>query len=276
VTLTDTHAHLQESEFSADIEAVVERARTASVDQIIVPAVDLETARTSLQLSEHFEGLWATAGFHPHEASRLDEASLLEIERLLEEPRVVAVGEIGLDYNRLHSTREVQLACMEKMLDLAERHTMPVIVHCRDAWEDTAALLSTWSHRVRPSFSDKPLGVMHYFSGTPDQATYFIGLDFLISMHTSVTHPKQAQMRDVAASVPLAHLVIETDSPYGAPQGHRGKRNEPAFVLEACREIARARGIGEDEVAAATTANAKRLFRLPVVASKDAYTRTAR
>jgi TatD DNase family protein len=175
----------------------------------------------------------------------------------------------------MHSTREDQLACIEKMLDLAERRTMPTIIHCRDAWEDMTSLLSAWSRQVRTSFGDKPLGVMHYFSGTVEQAKAFLDMGLLISIHTSVTHPKQTQMREVAASLPLESLVVETDSPYGAPQAHRGKRNEPAFVVEACREIARARGIGEDEVAAATTANARRLFRLAPAVSQARYTRAA-
>ncbi len=262
--LVDSHAHIQEPEFADDLHAVLARAHDAGVGSIVVPAVDLETAHGSLALAERYSGLYATAGFHPHEASRLDDEALAAVEALLSHSRVVAVGEIGLDYFRLHSTREEQLAAMEQMLALAESFAMPVIVHCRDAWQDTAALLEPWAAGVRDRFGGRPVGVLHYFSGDVQQAQRYAEAGFLISMHTSVTHPRQAQMRDVAAAMPLETLLVETDSPYGAPQAYRGKRNEPAFVVEAARQVAEAKGISLAEVAEATSANARRLFGLPV------------
>jgi TatD DNase family protein len=275
VTLVDTHAHIQEPEFKDDLDAVVARARAAGVSQMIVPAVDLDTARAAIALAETYEGLYATAGFHPHEANRLTDDALAEVEALLAHPKVVAVGEIGLDYFRLHSTREDQLAALSKMLALAEQHARPVIIHCRDAWEDTAAVLRAWARRVEASFDGRPVGVMHYFSGSVEQAHDYIKLGFLISMHTSVTHPRSQQMREVAAAVPLESMVIETDSPYGAPQAYRGKRNEPAYVVESCRQIARERGISETLVTEATAANARRLFRIPAEEAAARYTGAA-
>jgi TatD DNase family protein len=262
--LVDTHAHIQEPEFAEDADAAVERARAAGVVQMVLPAVDLESAQRSLTLSRRHAGLYATAGFHPHDANRLTAEALAEVDAMLSLPEVVAVGEIGLDYFRFHSTREEQLAAIEKQLDLAEKRALPVIIHCRDAWEDCEAVLTPWAGRVAGRFDGRPVGVLHYFSGSVEQARFYVDLGFMISMHTSVTHPRQAQMREVAAAVPLQSIVIETDSPYGAPQAFRGKRNEPAYVVESCKQIALERGIGETLVAEATSANARRLFGLPL------------
>jgi len=197
------------------------------------------------------------------------------VEKLLDHPKVVAVGEVGLDYFRLHSIREAQLEALAKHLTLAEKHTMPVIIHCRDAWQDTATALRAWAGRVAPGFAGRPLGVLHYFSGSLDQALSYVDLGFLISIHTSVTHPKAEQLREVATALPLDCLVVETDSPYGAPQAHRGKRNEPAYVVEACRQIARLRGISETVVGEATAASARRLFGIPAGEAAVSHTGAA-
>jgi TatD DNase family protein len=150
------------------------------------------------------------------------------------------------------------------MLAMAKEHTLPVIVHCREAWDDAAAVLRPWALGVREAFDGRPVGVMHYFSGSLDQARFYIDLGFMISVHTSVTHPKQAGLRETVAQLPIESLVIETDAPYGAPQAFRGKRNEPAFVVEAAKQIAAEKGLSLEEVAATTSANAARLFGLPV------------
>ena len=265
MSFVDTHAHLQGEEFSEDAGEVIARARDAGVDRIVVPGVDVETSRAAIDLAEAHEGVYAAAGFHPHEASRLDDAALAEIEAMLAHPNVVAVGEIGLDYYYEHSPRDAQLACITQMLELAQRHSLPVIVHCRDAWDDAAHVLAPWARSVHEAFAGRPVGVMHYFSGTLEQARCYIDLGFVISFHTSVTHKKQALMREVVSQLPLQSLVIETDSPYGAPQAYRGKRNEPAYVVEAAQQIAAEQDVSLEAVAAATSVNAARLFRLPVV-----------
>lgn len=262
----DTHTHIQGDEFVADLGAVIGRAHQAGVAHMVIPAVDNETAHTALDIADVHGGIYTSAGFHPHEASRLDEMALTEVELLLGHKKVVAVGELGLDYFYNHSTREEQLSAIEKQLELAAQHALPVIVHCRDAWDDAAAVLEPWARRAAPTFMGRPVGVMHYFSGTLEQAQFYMSLGFMISAHTSVTHPKQGAMRDVMAQIPLDSLVIETDSPYGAPQAYRGKRNEPAHVVEAAKQIATLKSVTLAEVAAATTANAMRLFQLPVVA----------
>jgi TatD DNase family protein len=260
----DTHAHIQGDEFTDDLDAVIERAHEAGVVQLVLPAVDLATAQSGLALARRYEGLYATAGYHPHEASLLTPAALSATGALLSDERVVAVGEIGLDFYRMHSSVVEQEAALSAQLEVAAKHTLPVIIHCRDAWDAAEPLLGAWARRVASAFAGKPVGVLHYYTHDVETARHYVELGFLISIHTSVTHPKAAQLREVAAALPLESLVIETDSPYGAPQVRRSKRNEPSYVVEAARQIAEARGVSVEEVAIATTANARRLFRLPV------------
>ena len=269
IELVDSHAHLQEPEFEADLDAVLERSVAAGVRAIVVPAVDPATAQRAVALANRAAAVYATAGYHPHEAARCTPAGLATIEALLDEAKVVAVGEIGLDFYRMHSPRAEQIDVFEAMLALAERRARPVVIHCREAWEETLPILQAWSRRVRPAFGDESLGVMHYFSGSVEAAWRYVEFGFAISIHTSVTHPRATQLREVAAALPFASLLIETDSPYGAPQTQRGLRNEPAYVLEAARAIAAARGESVEAVAAQTTANAVRLFGLPIAAFRD-------
>ena len=271
IDLIDTHAHLRGG-VAADRQAVVNRARAAGVGTIIVPAVDGETAARAVELAEKHDGLYATAGYHPHEASHLTDAALARVEALLDEPKVVAVGEIGLDFYRLHSPREAQIEALARQLALAERHAVPVVIHCRDAWDDLSPVLEPWARRAAAAFAGRPLGVLHYFAGGVAEARRYHEIGFLISIHTSVTHPKAQALREVARDLPLEALVIETDSPYGAPQTQRGRRNEPAFVVEAAKQIAAERGIALEKVAQATTANARRLF--PITAGVEGRTAT--
>lgn len=265
----DTHAHLQSPEFRDDEALVIERAHQAGVATIVVPGVDAETSEAAANLADRHAGVYFAAGFHPHEAFRLDQAGLDKVRSLLDHAKAVAVGEIGLDFYRMHSPRQAQLDALQAMLDLARASRLPLIVHSRDAKNDLRAALDSWSLDSRRLYEGHPLGVMHYFSGSVDEASHYVDLGFLISVHTSVTHPKASQLRDVVAQVPLEALVIETDSPYGAPQPVRGKRNEPAYVVEAAKSIADIKGLPLDQVARVTTANAARLFRLAPV-SNDA------
>ncbi len=270
--LVDTHAHLQGTEFEDDLGEVLERASQAGVGTIIVPAVDLETALAAVELAKNHNSIFATAGYHPHEANKLTQAAIQEIDTLLAHPKVVAVGEIGLDFFRLHSDSETQIETLQAMLSLAERHGKPIVIHCRDAWDQMRPLLQPWARRVTPDFAGRPVGVLHYFSGTVQEALEYAELGFMISIHTSVTHPKAELTREVANVVPLEWLVIETDSPYGAPQEYRGQRNEPAFVLEAARRMSALRGIQEAEIARVTTTNASRLFQIPLSEQAKPFT----
>lgn len=263
----DTHAHLQEREFANDVDGVIDRAAAAGVRTIVVPGVDVGTSESASWIADRHPGAFFAAGFHPHEASGFDSHGMNELRRLLRHPKAVAVGEIGLDFYRMHSPRFAQLEAFEAMLDLARDALLPVIVHCREAEEDVSRMLRSWSLRNRSSFDGRPLGVMHYFSGTAAQARAYVDLGFLLSVHTSVTHPKAHLLRQVVSKLPLESMVIETDSPYGAPQSVRGKRNEPAYVVEVAAKIAEVKGLPSEAVAAATSANAARLFRLPLASS---------
>jgi TatD DNase family protein len=293
--LFDSHAHIQGSEYAQDIDEVMARALEAGVEGILLPSDDLAMARAGIALARRYPGLYASAGLHPHHASSVDNGALRELEALLGEDGVVALGETGLDYFYMHSPREAQIAAFEAQLALASKLDLPVVVHTRDAWEDTLAVLEAWEtsppgplsdfgegeqRRIVGSSSDgsdaegtasgstetgsRPLGVMHYFTGSVEDGLRFVEMGFLLSVHTSVTFKNAGAMREVVAQLPLESLVIETDSPYGAPQGYRGKRNEPAHVVEVAKMIAELQGVSVEAVAEATYANACRLFRLPV------------
>jgi TatD DNase family protein len=268
IELVDSHAHIQEPEFADDREAVIERAQAAGVSTIVIPGEDVASSEAAIALAEHHQGVFATAGFHPHRATGF-EGGHDSIGRLLEHPRCVALGEIGLDYYRMLSPIGDQVSCFVSMLYLASAYRKPVVVHCRDAWDSLADVLPSWADEVRGDYerdhAGHPLGVLHYFSADLETAQRYIDLGFLISIHTSVTHPKSSALREVAVALPIESLVVETDSPYGAPQSVRGKRNEPAYVLEAVKQIAALKGLPVEDVVAATTANARRLFRIPAL-----------
>jgi TatD DNase family protein len=251
----------------------------------MLPADELGMARAGIALAQEHDGLFASAGIHPHHASSVDEGVLRELEALLGDERVVALGEIGLDYFYMHSSRDEQIAAFVQQLQIAWWLGLPVIVHSRDAWEDTMAILGAWvrglSAPMPPSLANRtdidlppsrsgPLGVMHYFTGSLEDGLQFVEMGFLLSIHTSVTFKSAGAMREIVAQLPLESLVIETDSPFGAPQGYRGKRNEPAYVLEVAKMIAELQGVSVEEVAEATYVNACRLFRLPVEGLRSA------
>jgi TatD DNase family protein len=259
--LFDTHTHLQSKEFRRDRDETLQRAWDAGLEGLLVLGVDLASSEAAVAMAEADERVFAAAGFHPHDAKGLDDDAFAAIAALARHPRVVAVGEIGLDFYRKLSPREAQLSAFERQLALAVEVARPVAVHCRDAAETMYPLLESWARRHGPTLPDgRPVGVLHYYSEDAEPALRYVELGFVISIHTSVTHPKAEHMREVARRLPLDRLVVETDSPYGAPQAMRGKRNEPAFVAEAVRCIADVRDDDVETVAARTTKNALQLF----------------
>lgn len=269
--LIDTHAHIHDREFADDVDAVIERAASAGVDTIVTLGTDIASSHRAIALSERNPHVLAAAGVHPHDASDASDADLDALEALAAHPRVALVGEIGLDFYRNLSPRDAQIRVLERQLATARRAGKPVAVHTREAQDDMLDILTSYSREMPGHLPDgRPLGVMHYFSGDVGAARRFIELGFLISVHTSVTHTKAETLRQVAREVPLEHLVVETDSPYGAPQAHRGRRNEPAYVVEAARAVAEAKGVSVEAVAAATTANASRLLGLALAAAGGA------
>ncbi len=259
--LIDTHSHIHDAEFDGDRDAVIDRAREAGVAMILTLGVDAANSRLAVALAERHECVLAAVGVHPHDAEAATDADLDALEELAQHPRVAVVGEIGLDFYRNLSPRDRQIAVLRRQLETARRVGKPIAVHAREAHAEMLPLLTDWSRETGGRLPDgRPLGIMHYFSEDAAMARSYVELGFMISIHTSVTHPKAAQLADVARAIPFEHLVIETDSPYGAPQKFRGKRNEPAYVAEAAAKIAELKGITLADVAAATTRNAERLL----------------
>lgn len=259
--LIDTHSHIHDDAFDGDRDEAIERARAAGVEVILTLGVDAADSRRAVALAERHNCVLAAAGVHPHDAAEASDADLDSLEEMASHPRVAAIGEIGLDFYRNLSPREAQLRVLRRQLETAGRSGKPVAVHCRDAEPDMFGVLSEWSGQMGGCLRDgRPLGIMHYFSGDAELASRYIGLGFFLSVHTSVTHPRAETLREVARTAPLARLVVETDSPYGAPQKVRGKRNEPAYVAEAVATIAALRTTDAIIVAESTTENALRLL----------------
>ena len=251
--LFDTHAHLHFPGFDEDRDAVLARARAAGVRRMVTIGTDGETSRAALALADRHPDVWATAGVHPHDAAESDEAAQAEVERIAAERRVVAIGEIGLDFFRNLSPPETQERVLRRFLALARRLRKPVVLHCRDAHAEILALLG--EERVADVG-----GIMHCFSGDVAIARRCLDLGLLISLAGPVTYPNARALPDVARFVPGDRLVVETDCPFLPPQGYRGKRNEPAYLTITAARVAELRGEPLDDLAARTTANACRLF----------------
>mgnify|MGYP001386900451 CR=1 FL=1 len=250
--LVDTHAHLDGTDFHADLAEVVRRARDAGVAAIISAGQDEATSRAALCLSERFESIAPAVGVHPHLAA--DAGALNWLETLAGLPGVVAIGEIGLDYHYDFAPREVQRDVFARQLDLAAARGLPVVMHCREAEEDLLAIL-------RGHFDAAQTGVVHCFTGSYEMGVRFIEeFSVFLGIGGAVTFKKADQLHDAVARLPLERLVLETDCPFMTPAPHRGKRNEPAYLPLTCRRVAELRGAPETDIAAATTANAWRLF----------------
>jgi TatD DNase family protein len=255
LTVVDSHAHIDMPQFDADRDAVVARAREAGVtDLLIVGGVDEDAGhRRALQVAESL-GFPASAGIHPHEARLASEAVYDELRGLARERRIRAVGEIGLDFHYDHSPRDQQREAFRRQVRLAREVGLPVIVHTREADQETAALLEEEG-------AGEVGGVIHCFTGGPELARRALALGFYISFSGIVAFPRAEVIQEVARTVPLDRLLVETDAPFLAPPPHRGKRNEPAFVVEVARKVAAVRGMAPEEVGAAAARNFRRFLR---------------
>jgi len=251
VKLVDSHCHLDNPQFDPDRDAVIERALSAGVERMVVIGTgdgppDLEPG---IRLADRYQSVYATVGVHPHDASKATLDTYKHLRELLKHPKVVALGEIGLDYHYDHSPRDVQReAFLEQML-IAGEARKPIVIHTREAWEDTIALLEVYW---------KPTGlagIMHCFSGGPTEAQRCLDLGFHLSFGGIVTFPKAADVQEAARSTPANRILVETDAPYLAPVPYRGKRNEPAFVAQTARKLAELRGVTPEEIARITTEN---------------------
>jgi TatD DNase family protein len=260
--LFDTHCHLQDPKFD-DAGAVAGRAVDRGVAWMLVCGYDLPSSERAVAMAARSPALLPAVGVHPHDANDVSDEVLASIEALAADQRVVAVGEIGLDFYRDLSPRDTQREVLAAQLDMAARLRKPVSVHSRGAEDELFELLAAYAEKSPLGRAGRP-GVMHCFGGTLEQARRYVELGFLVSVPCSVTYPANDEGRRVASGLPLEALVVETDSPYLPPQGLRGKRNEPANVGAAVEAVAAARGARVDEVAAATTANAGRVFGIDV------------
>ncbi len=250
--LFDSHAHLSDAAFDSDLGEVIARAQGAGVHRIVNICTDQETLEKGVILAGN-PTIFLAAATTPHDAALIDPL-FDEVSRLAIEGKLVAIGETGLDYHYERSPKEVQQLSLRRYLKLARESGLPLIIHCRNAFNDLFELLD----------GEEPVPVLlHCFTGTLEEAQGVIQRGFFLSLSGIVTFKKSESLREVARLTPLSQLLIETDSPYLAPQSERGKRNEPAFLAETARVIAQARGISFDELAAETAANAKRLFRVP-------------
>lgn len=263
--LIDSHAHVDVDDFDADRDAMLERARAAGVRTVLAigNGPEVEQLGAAVPFAERHDWIYAAAGLHPHEARHASEAHYAELERLARHPRVIAWGEIGLDYHYDHSPRESQMQVFRRQLEMARAAAKPVVIHCREAWPDCLEILE------RGWRSSGLGGVFHCFTGTLAEARRGIEMGFLVSFAGNVTYPKALNLREVARGLPLSNLLIETDCPYLAPQAVRGKRNEPANVAEVARTIANVRDLPADEVAAATSANFIKFFGLAPSARRE-------
>jgi TatD DNase family protein len=258
----DSHAHLDTPNFDADRAEVIARARAAGVEMILEIAgsdVGKGSLEPGLKLAEEHEFIYAATGLHPHEASLYDpqlEQTLLECSR---HPKVIGWGEIGLDYYYDHSPREVQQRVFRRQLELALDRRLPVIIHTRDAEPDTIAILrETWAGAGGAGVG----GIIHCFTGSQSLADAALEMGFHISFSGVVTFKTAEELRAVARRVPIERLLIETDCPFLAPVPYRGKRNEPAFVVETAKKLAELKTVGLEEIARATSDNFRRLIRL--------------
>jgi TatD DNase family protein len=257
VKLIDSHCHLDDQQFDPDRAEVIERAREAGVERMMTIGTgngppDLEAA---LRLARQHSFIYATVGVHPHDAAKATPETFAALEALAAETKVLALGEIGLDYHYDFSPRDVQRNVLVEQLKLAARAGKPIVIHTREAWDDTLSLLREhWSGG----------GIMHCFSGGPAEARQALDLGFYLSFGGVLTFPKAEALREAARLAPEDRLLIETDAPYLAPVPKRGKRNEPAFMVETARRLAEVRGVAPEHIAEVTTANFERLLFAPL------------
>ena len=260
----DSHAHLEMEQFDADREQVIARAREAGIETIV--AIGSGTGPGSLdcaiQLADRYEFLHATIGIHPHEAKLAGDADFVQLEQLAKHPKVIAWGEVGLDYYYDHSPREIQKQVFMKQMELARAAKLPIVIHCRpsegsdNAWEDCLDL-------IRQHWASSGLGgILHCFTGVGAQAKRALDMGFMISFAGNVTFPKAQQIRNAALEVPLDRMLIETDSPFLAPVPNRGKRNEPAFVKETARKLGELLGLSMEEIGERTSRNFYNFFKI--------------
>lgn len=251
--LIDSHAHLDSGQFDRDRRETVERAVENGISHILSIGCDIESSRKNITIAEDYEQVYAAVGVHPHDAGEINPESLEQLKDMLQHPKVVALGEIGLDYYRNRSPREVQIKAFRQQLRLALEVNKPIIVHDREAHDDVMPILAEED-------AARVGGVLHCFSGDKAMAKQCLDMGFYLSFPGPVTYPKNESTRDVVRAVPIERLLVETDCPYLSPQPFRGKRNEPAYVRFTAEKIAEIKNLSIDDIARITSRNCKTLF----------------
>jgi TatD DNase family protein len=260
----DSHAHLEGQQFDLDREQVISRARESGVETILAigNGETPEDVTCGIRLADQYDFIYASIGIHPHEAAFSNDNFFSVMEQLAKRPKVIAWGEIGLDYYYDHSPRDVQQRVFLRQMELARSAKLPIIIHCRpsegseNAWDE--CLTSIQQHWASSGLG----GILHCFTGTAAHAKRALDMGFMISFAGNITFPKAQQIRDAVKTVPLDRMLIETDSPFLAPAPHRGKRNEPAFVKETARQIGELLGRSAEEIGSATANNFYQFFSL--------------
>ncbi|MCP3742333.1 TatD family hydrolase [Rossellomorea sp. BNER] len=251
--LFDTHVHLNADQFNDDLEEVIERAVSEGVQNMVVVGFDRPTIEKAMELIEKYDFIYASIGWHPVDAIDMKDEDLVWIEELANHPKVVAIGEMGLDYHWDKSPKDIQKDVFRKQIQLAKRVQLPIIIHNREATQDIVDILKEEEAR-------EVGGIMHCYSGSPEVAKECVEMNFYISLGGPVTFKNAKKPKEVAAEIPLERLLIETDCPFLAPHPYRGKRNEPSYVKLVAEQIAEIKELSFAEVARKTTENAKKLF----------------
>jgi TatD DNase family protein len=251
--LFDTHVHLNAEQFSEDLDEVIDRAKAEGVDYMVVVGFDRPTIIKAMELVEEYDFIYASIGWHPVDAIDMREEDLLWIEELAKHPKVVAIGEMGLDYYWDKSPKEIQQEVFRKQIQLAKKVKLPIVIHNREATADIITIL-------KEENAAEVGGIMHCFSGSVEVAKECVDMNFYISLGGPVTFKNAKKPKEVAQEIPLDKLLIETDCPYLAPHPHRGKRNEPSYVKLVAEQIAELKDISYEVVSSVTTENAKKIF----------------
>jgi len=257
--LIDSHAHLEMREFDSDRNDVIERAELAGIDCIVTVGTNPGLSRKALSIAHQYENIYATVGVHPHDVAKASDKSFDELKALAQDPKVVAYGEIGLDYFRNISPREKQIEMFAKQLELAQELNLPVIIHDRDAHEETLRMVKASGVR---------LGVFHCFSGDWTMARQCIDLGFYISVPGVVTFDKSKVLQEVVRQAPLDTILLETDCPYLTPVPHRGKRNEPSFIVHTAKKVAEIKKLPWEDIAQTAARNTRKLFSIETSTDK--------
>lgn len=260
---TDTHCHLDFNAFDEDRDAVLDRARRAGVQRILNPGIDLRSSRAAIGLSDKYEEVFVACGVHPNDALTWDDYTLDELRQLVSHPKVIAIGEIGLDYYRDRAPNDLQKHILMEQLMLADEVNLPVVLHSRQAMHDILKLLADWHAelvRKNSMLADHP-GILHSYSGDLREARTAIDMNFFIGVTGPVTYQNADALRQTLSNVPLSSLLIETDAPFLTPHPHRGKRNESAYVRHTALKLAEIHHIPAESLAEITTENSKKIFK---------------